>query len=202
MTRISTADNALDSLERLARELELAGDRPLALKGALTWAWHAVACLAHHRLRPERERLGQWFWAYLETGDPGLDVERDARWDERQRLSLLEILDVFSEEELPLLKPEFYQGWQDRTSRCRTLRRRITEAIGASIGDGQRQRLLHLLAVYHRLLRMPASVELETGSVRSELPALLDLLEMLVDRGHDHAGALLEAVAACRRALG
>ena len=202
MNRISTADNALDSIHRLQRDLAGADHDPLSLKGALQWGWHAVACLAHHRLRPEKERLGQWFWAYLEAGEPELDVERDARWEERQRLSLLELLDVFSEEELPLLKPEFYQGWQDRTSRCRTLRQRIAEATGTCIGDGQRQRLLLLLAAYHRLLRLPASVDLDPATVRSAFPALLDLLEVLVNQSHDHASALLEAITGCRKAVG
>ena len=201
METISTVDNALDSLQRFAGEVER-GPGLLDLKGALWWGWHAVTLLAHHRLRPARESFDHWFWDYLAVGEPELDVVRDASWEERQRLSLLELLDVLSAEELPLLKPEFYQGWQDRTSRCRTLRRRATEVLSSSISADQREQLLLLLAAYHRLLRLPASVETEPGRIRAALPALLDLAESLVDRSHDHAAGLLEAIATARGALG
>ena len=122
MSEISTVDSALDSIRRMAAELPCAGVDALAVKGALWWGWHAVLLLAHHRLRPARDSFDHWFWDYLATGRPDLDVHRDSRWEERQRLSLLELLDILSAEELDILKPEFYQGWQDRTTRCRTLR--------------------------------------------------------------------------------
>jgi len=201
MGLISTVDNALDSLRRMADDLGRHDD-PLAVKGALCWGWHAAALLAYHRLLPAREQFDHWFWAYLEGGEPALDTDRDARWEERQRLSLLQLLDVLSEKDLPILEPQFYQGWQDRTTRCQTLRQRVAEVIGTSIDGATRDRLVVLLAAYHRLLRLPAPVELEVGPLRAELPALLDLVEALVDRSHDHAGEILEAVGACRRAAG
>jgi hypothetical protein len=40
---VTPVQNALDSLRRVARELEGADpEDPLALKGALAWGWHRV----------------------------------------------------------------------------------------------------------------------------------------------------------------
>ncbi|MEN8162968.1 MAG: hypothetical protein ABFS37_02470 [Acidobacteriota bacterium] len=200
MATISTVDNALDSLGRIPAELGQ-GTGPMDFKGVLYWGWHAVALLSHHRLRPARETFDHWFWDFLEAGEPAFDVERDALWEEKKRLSLIEILDILSSEELPILKPEFFQGWQDRTTRCRTLRKQVTAVIGTSVGQAQRDQLVLLLAAYHRLLRLPSTVELESSSLRAALPALFDLTEALIDRDHDHSAPLLEAVAVCRQAL-
>ncbi len=200
MTTISTVDNALDSLGRVPAELGR-GTGPLDLKGVLYWAWQAVALLAHHRLRPARETFDHWFWDFLDAGEPAFDIDRDARWDEKKRLSLIEMLDILSSEELPILKPEFFQGWQDRTTRCRTLRKHVTAVIGSSVGQDQRDQLVLLLAAYHRLLRLPSAVELQAGPLREALPALFDLIDGLIDRDHDHSAPLIKAVAACRQSL-
>ena len=149
MTRklVTSADSVVDSLERLASELEKGKiEDPMDLKGALGWGWHAVALLSYMRLQPRREQVDAWLWDYLDEGNPDFEIERDAHWEERQRLSLLEILDIFSQVELPLLKPEFYQGWTDRTVRCQTLRRQVGDIVGSSIGAEQRAALLALLA--------------------------------------------------------
>lgn len=199
---ITSADNALDSLERLAAELEQgSSDSPLPLKGILNWGWHAVALLSYLRLQPHRDRFDAWIWDYLEEGAPELELERDAHWEERQRLSLLEILDIFSAEEMPLLKPEFYQGWTDRTVRCQTLRRQIREILGGGIAAEQRQALLSLLAAYHRLLRFPAAVEIDVESVRREIPHLLDFLELLIEDSGPRGAESLETLGRCRKAI-
>lgn len=202
MTTISTVDNTLDSLRRLSEELGRGATSPLALKGTLYWGWHAVALLAHHRLRPAQETFDHWFWDYLEAGEPAFDVERDARWEEKKRLSMLEMVDILSEEELPILKPEFFQGWQDRTTRCRTLRKHVGEVMGNSIGENQREDLVLLLAAYHRLLRLPSEVDLEAPTIQGALPALINLIDLLIDRTHDHSTDLLDALTQCREALG
>ncbi|MCP4901483.1 MAG: hypothetical protein GY906_31345 [bacterium] len=199
MSNISTVDNAVDSLKRIPGEMGR-GTSAVALKGVLCWGWHAVSLLAHHRLRPARDEFDHWFWPFLDGGAPELDVARDSQWEERQRLSLLELLDILSEADLSILKPEFYQGWQDRTTRCRTLRNRAANVIGASVAAESRERLLLLLAAYHRLLRLPAPVEVSDLDLADALPALFDLLELLVDRSHDHSKEVLEAIAACREA--
>ncbi len=197
---VTPVQNALDSLRRAAEGLAQGGD-VLGLKGALAWGWHAVGLLAYLRLQPGRETFDAWVQDYLHEGEPTLNVERDARWEERERLSLLEVLDLLSAPDLPSLKPEFYQGWQDRTSRCQSLRRQVSQVVGRSIGADQRDRLLLLLAAYHRLIRLPAGVSLEVAPVREAFPALLDLAEMLVGRAGPETEGLAEAVGKCREAL-
>lgn len=200
---ITPLQNALDSLERVAGDLEAgSGAEPLALKGILTWSWHAVGLLAYLRLQPQRHLFDAWLQDYLNEGEPQLQIDRDARWEERERLSYLELLDLLSQEQLPILKPEFYQGWQDRTSRCHGLRRQMAEIVGGSIGEGQLQQLQLLLAAYHRLIRLPASVELETEQVCQAFPALLALIDLLLDADVPGTDALQTALSRCRKALG
>ena len=199
---ITASDSAVDSLDRLACELEKGTiETPQDLKGSLTWGWHAVALLAYMRMQPRREEFDAWIWDYLDEGAPDLDVDRDAHWQERQRLSLLEILDIFSEVDLPLLKPEFFQGWTDRTVRCQTLRRQITGIVGTGLDKEQRDGLLVLLAAYHRLVRFPAAVEIELEMITAELPRLLDFIEILIDLSALRGVETLDFLGRCRAAL-
>lgn len=198
---LTSSASAIDSLERLSLELEKGAiDSPLSLKAVLAWGWHAVALLAYMRMQPRRDEFDAWLWDYLDEGSPELDLERDAHWEERQRLSLLEILDIFSAVDLPLLKPEFYQGWTDRTVRCQTLRRQIVEIVGSGLDAEQRRGLLILLAAYHRLVRFPAAVEIELSSIVTELHRLFDFLEVLIDRSSPRAAETLALLARCRAA--
>lgn len=203
-TNINSKLNALDSLKRIAHELDHRQDdkeNPLRLKGVIAWSWHTVALLAYLRLLPGRQLFDAWIQDYLHKGTPDLDVERDARWEERERLSLLELLDILSEKELPSLKPEFYHGWQDRTSRCQWLRGQVHELIGTSISETERRPLLLLLAVYHRLIRLPAGVDLDSTIVVESLPALFALIELLIDQEWPEAEDLQQALNRCRQAL-
>jgi hypothetical protein len=201
-TTITPLTNAQDSIERIGREISArSSDASTALKGALLWGWHAVALLAYVRLQPHREEFDAWVQDYLEPGEPGLNAERDARWENRQRLSSLELIDLLSEVDLPILKPEFYQGWQDRTSRCQTLRRKVAAVIRTSLNAGQREKLLLLLAGYHRLTRLPAGVRLDPSAVWQSFPALLDLLEILIDKSTQDSSLLFTGVEKCRSAL-
>lgn len=199
---VSPLQNARDSLERMARNLEsVEAGEVMALKGALGWGWHAIGLLAYLRLQPQQALFDPWLQDYLHEGEPQLQVERDARWEERERLSFLELLDLLSEESLSILKPEFYQGWQDRTSRCHNLRRQLAAVVGGSIGAEQRQQLLLLLAAYHRLIRLPARVELDTAAIRRAFPALLELAALLLDERNPEAREVRQALTHCQQAL-
>lgn len=201
-TTITSLHNACDSLERTARALEAdTADDPLALKETLVWGWHAIGLLAYLRLQPQRRLFDAWLQDYLNEGEPQLDIDRDARWEERERLSHLELLDLLSEEQLPILKPEFYQGWQDRTSRCHGLRRQTAQLVDGSIDASQRQQLLLLLAAYHRLIRLPAGVDLDPAQIRQAFPALLDLAALLLDENNPDAASAQTALERCRTAL-
>jgi len=199
---VTSADNAVDSLERLATQLESGELREsLTWKGILTWGWHAVALLAYMRMQPNRESFDAWLWDYLDEGSPALEVARDARWEERQRLSLLEIIDIFSEVELPILKPEFYQGWTDRSVRCHTIRRRVVDIVGRGIDEEHRQGLLVLLATYHRLMRFPSPVNLDVSQLQVNLGYMLALLESLIDLAGPRGVELLDRLGRCKIAI-
>ncbi len=199
---ISPIHNAVESLGRVAREIEESdtGD-PLALKGAVAWGWHAVGLLAYLRLQPDRDRFDAWVQDYLHEGEPSLKVDRYAHWEERERLSFLEMLDLLSAPELPSLKADFYQGWQDRMTRCQGLRFQVAELVGQSLGTEQRDQLLLLLAAYHRLVRLPAGVSLETAAIWEAFPALLDLADLLLDPTLPEAREVTGAIERCRNAL-
>jgi hypothetical protein len=199
---ISTGENALDSLRRMADALRETGSgHPLALKGALVWGWHAVELLLWLRLAPERDAFDPWFQDYLHEGEPALSVDRDARWQEKARLSLLESLDLLSEPDLPILRPEFYQGWQDRTIRCQALRRQVNELLsGGGITGAQREDLLLLLAAYHRLVRLPAETVCDPDAILEAMPSLLDLVDMLADSRNAQYEDCLAALEDCRQA--
>ena len=199
---VTPVSNGLDSLDRVARDLEAAdGNNPLTLKGALAWGWHTVGLLAYLRLQPHKSLFDAWVQDYLHEGDPELQVDRDAHWEERERLSFLELLDLLSVVEMPILKPEFYQGWQDRTARCHNLRQQVAGLVGGSVGEEQRQQLLLLLAAYHHLIRLPAGVELDAALIREAFPALLDLVALLLDDSAPQAEALQVTLNRCRQAL-
>lgn len=199
---ISPLRSALDSLLRLVKGLDgLQSDDPFALKEPVLWGWHAVGLLAYLRLQPARHTFDAWIQDYLHEGSLELNVERDAHWEERERLSLLELIDLLSQADLPSLKPEFYQGWQDRTVRCRNLRAKVEKVIGRSLDEEHRQDLLLLLAAYHRLIRLPAGVIVEADQVIKAFPALFDLIEMLIDKNGTKVDLLTDALAKCRQAL-
>lgn len=198
---ITPIQNALDSLRRVAQELPaVKTGNALALKAVLAWGWHAVGLLAYLRLQPGRDTFDSWVQDYLGEGEPALNVERDARWEERQRLSFFELLDMLNAVELPILKPEFYQGWTDRTSRCHELRRKVAGLVGGSIDAAQRDQLLVLVAAYHRLIRLPARVTMDLEATRQALPALFDLAKLLVDQNWPEAKALTEVIEKCQTA--
>lgn len=202
---ISPAVNALDSLKRVARELsnwfDVKDNNPLQLKGVIAWSWHAVGLLAYLRLSPGRQLFDSWVQDYLHEGSPELNIERDANWEERERLSFLELIDIFSEKELPSLKPEFYQGWQDRVSRCQWLREQAYQMTGFSLSTDDIKPLLLLLAVYHRLVRLPAGVQVNTEKVINSIPALFDLIEKLIDKEWIEANDLYQALNQCRKSF-
>ena len=77
----------------------------------------------------------------------------------------------------------------------------VNSPLGSSIAADQRQQLLLLLAAYHRLIRLPASVELEADQVLEALPALLDLADLLLDGEAPEAETLRQALNSCRTAL-
>jgi len=89
---VNFIDNALNSLKRVHQKIQAYNhDGIYALKGVLTWGWHAVGLLAYLRLLPERAVFDAWIQDYLNEGEPQLNLSRDAHWGERNRLSFFGI---------------------------------------------------------------------------------------------------------------
>ncbi len=196
---ITPAANAADSLERLAAALtEVRAGDLLAVKAALHWGWHAIGILAVRRLLPHRDQFDEWLQDYLREDDTALDVERDAR----SRIGYLEWLDLLSAENLPSLRPEFYHGWSDHAARCQELRRAVAEITGGSLGGDQRDALLLLLALDHRLAHQPTTVTFDPAAVQPAWGSLLDLVALLLDGQATDAERLRRALQDCRAALG
>lgn len=198
---ITVLQNAHDSLEHMTHALEAGAEDLMHLKEALAWGWHASGLLMYKHLRSISADFDQWMQEYLDEGEQPLDVERDARWTEDQRLSFLELLDLLSETKLPLLEPQFYKGWRDKTIRCHTLREEVARLVGGSINAEQRHHLLLLLAVYHRLIRQPGNVMVDVGATLTAFPALLDMIELLLSRIAIEGESLMDIVARSRATL-
>ncbi len=194
--------NAADSLNRAAAGIEaLTGGDQFAIKPVLQWTWHALGLVVYSRLREIKDSFDAWFADYFETGEATLSVERDAHWSERNVLGYVELIDLLSEPGLSILRPDFFQGWQDRTSRCRSLREQIQEHLGASIQEKARDDILLTLAAYHRLIRLPFGTQLDVHTQLSAYPKLLDLIEQCLAGGEKDSQPVLSALNGCRSKL-
>ncbi len=199
---LSPEQNALNSMERLTAEVRRGTPHEVTdLKGMLVWGWHVVDILAYMRLQPARDSFDPWMQDYLHKGEPILNVERDSQWEAVRHLGLLELIDMFSEVNLPILKPDFYQGWQDRTVRCHELREQIAGIVGSSITGEQRKGLLFLLAAYNRLFHISAAVSLNVSEIWKSLPAIFDFIELLIDPAWSMSATFMQLLQKCRKAI-
>lgn len=196
---LTQLENGLDSIRLMAKA---SGSKSISgLKEVLVWGWHAVGILATVRLGSRKDLFDPWVQQYFEEGEPDIDPARDIHWDLRAGLSYLEILDLLSAEDLPLLKPDFYQGWQDRISRSRVLRGKARSILGRSITGAERDDLLFLLAASYRLTRLPAHVSVEVEKARAMTGRLCDLLDMFVPDDTGEWRLIRAAIASTRKKL-
>ncbi|KAA3655599.1 MAG: hypothetical protein DWQ10_17105, partial [Calditrichaeota bacterium] len=189
--KIDLLQNALDSLQRVKRGLnEIKVGDELAMKDVLAWSWHCIDLLANSRLQPARHNFDSWMQDFLRDSEHTMLVERDIHWSDSAHLNILELLDIFSPVHSSILKPEFYQGWQDRTSRCHNLREEVAKIVGRSLDDDLRDQLMVLLAAYNRLVHVPATVQIEQDKIKAALPAFFDFIAMLIKPGDEGANSL------------
>ena len=179
---IDPLDNVGDSLRRLSDELaSRPGPDPLSdamlHKGALTWAWHAVSILFQLRLEKERDNLDPWLQEYVPETDR--EADEGAGPDAGAHIGLLQILDLLSAPDLPSLTPEFYQGWQDRTSRCQGLREQLSSIFGTGLSANRRDQLLYLLETHRGFSRSARKIHVDARQLEASLPVLLELIEKL-----------------------
>jgi len=200
---INPTANALDSLGRIAWELEAADrENPLALKAPVAWGFHAASLFFYIRLQPHKETFDQWVQDYFHSWASDIDVQKDSRLEHREHLGLLEIIDLLSEIESDSLRLEFYQGWTDKMSRCRELRAKVHKLLGLALSDSERLDLLYLLALHNRFTHMPAPTVVETQAAFLKLDSLLNLLEKLVAPEWEDADQMRQALERCRTSLG
>jgi hypothetical protein len=199
---INPTANALDSLGRIAWELEAADrENPLAVKGPVAWGFHAASLFFYIRLQPHKGSFDQWVQDYFHGWTAAIDVRKDSRLEHREHLGLLEIIDLLSEVEAESLRLEFYQGWTDKMARCRELRDKVQKLLGTVVSESERMDLLFLLALHNRLTHMPSQTAVETQTAFLKFESLLNLLEKLVDPEWLEAEAMLQALKRCRISL-
>ncbi|UCF37485.1 MAG: hypothetical protein JSU96_01020 [Acidobacteriota bacterium] len=197
---LSPEGNALDSIRQMERALREDGASIGGLKAGLFWGWHAVGLLFYSRIFPRRKDFDPWVQDYFKTWSDEPNASQ-ALVEGGSQLSLMQILDLLSEAELPSLQPEFYQGWRDRTARCVELRNKVASITGVTVSAAQREELLFLAAVDHHLVASPVDTVLDLDRIRGSLVKLIDLLELLISASWKSADALKSSLSACREAL-
>ena len=134
--------------------------------------------LVVRKLQPVKGRFPATIGMMLESPEAEIQVYRDAV-DVPHTVQFTEALDLLSEEGLECVGPNLHRGWEDRRFSCRRSRRTSLDAIGFSIGEADRERLLMLSACRNRIFRLPPPVTLEPEAIRSDFSSLIDLVERL-----------------------
>jgi len=146
-----------------------------ALSETLDLGLRAVEILVVRALRPIKGDLPATIGLLLDTPSPEVDAYRDAVNMPRS-LDFADALDLLSEDSLTCVGPSLHRGWEDRVFACRRSRKAAQEAIGISLGAGERDRLLLLAAYRNRIFRTPPPVQIEPQAIL----VALDDLETLV----------------------
>jgi hypothetical protein len=199
---ISPIENVLDSIQCIEEELqgkEL--EDPFLLKRILTCGWHAINLCFYVRLQPEQETFDAWVQDYFHSWDREIEVGRDARLEDREHLGLLQVLDLLSEGDLDSLKPDFYHGWTDKLTRCKELRSKVQATTQFSISAMEREDLLYLLAVHHRLSFTPTDTVINVVVAAKKLEILFRTLEALVDSTWEESARMKEILLKCCQAV-
>lgn len=160
---------------------ERAGESVVALSETLELGLRAVEILVVNALRPIKGDFPATIGLLLEAPDPQVDAYRDAVTMPRT-LDFSDALDLLSEESLDCVGPSLHRGWEDRVFACRRSRKAAQEAIGLSLGAGQRDQLLLLAAYRNRIFRTPPPVTIEPAEILEALDALVELVDGLLAR--------------------
>lgn len=147
---------------------------------ALSMGLRAAQLLAFQLLSGVRDQFPATVQALMSRPQPVLDVHRDAQASPDDTLSLVNILDLLSAEQLLCISPEMHRGWQDKKQSCREARQISREAAGFSLDSLDRAGLLAAVALRNRLLRMPPPAIVDPETVRSTLESVFGLVMRLV----------------------
>lgn len=160
---------------------ERAGESVAALSETLDLGLRAVEILVVHALRPIKSDLPATIGLLLDEPNAEVDTFQDAVTMPRT-LSFSDALDLLSDESLDCVGPSLHRGWEDRVFACRRSRKTAQDAIGLSVGAGQRDRLLLLSAYRNRIFRTPPPVTIEPRAILEALEDLETLVGGLLAR--------------------
>jgi len=175
---------AEDEAERLWKGAQEAFDRAgaslVSLCESLDLGIRAAEILAIQKLQPVKEKFPATLVLQLETPRAEVDAHRDAVTIPKA-MQFTDILDLLSREELECVSPKLHRGWEDRRFSCRRSRATAAEAIGLSVDEGERKRLLLLAAYRNRIFRYPPPIRIVTAEIVEAFPALARLVQGLTN---------------------
>lgn len=155
-----------------------APDSLVALCESLDLGIRTAEIIAFQRLRPSREKFPGTIAMQLEEPLADVDVHRDAEVVSKA-LNMTEILDLLSDERLGCVAPKLHRGWEDRRLSCTRSRATAWKALGISLDDDTREKLLLLTAYRNRIFRCPPPIRISTADILDAFPALVSLIEKL-----------------------
>ncbi len=156
------------------------GGNPLALAQAIDAGVRTIGLLAYEKLVIFKEEFPDNIQVLMALPDREIELARDAFISADDFISYIDLLDLISVEELPCIAPHLHRGWQDKTQSCREVRCIAVRAIGHTLDQSRRDRLLRAAAIQQRVFAVPAPVLLSTTETQQTLAALFDLLKRLI----------------------
>jgi len=151
----------------------------VAMCEALDLGLRAVEILVTHRLQPVKDHFPATIGIQLDTPSPEVDAYRDAV-NIPNSLMFTAVLDLLSAEDLDCVSPGLHRGWEDRRFSCKRSRVTAQEALGAALGQEDRDQLLILSAYRNRIFRRPPPVRVKRDEVMGAFPVLNRLMEGLL----------------------
>ena len=175
---VSPSEEVMRLWEGATQAFEAARGDFGALLSALDLGVRAVELAAIRKLQRISASFPATIQAELEAPPEAVDVARDAMAAPKS-LHFVEVLDLFSDDELDCVGPNLHRGWEDKRPSCLRLRRIARESVGAHVDAASRQALLLLAAYRNRLFRLPPPVKVVVPDVVGAFPVLARLYEML-----------------------
>ena len=149
---------------------------------ALTLAARAVELEIIAQLTPVLDQFPRTIQEHFQRPDEPAVSAQDAFVDPGTPITLLDLLEMASDQALSCVAPRLYRGWQDRNQARRDARRITAEAVGFSLTAQERDALLMAVAVRNRVFLTPPPVEVDEAQVDEALGAVEGLFGKLTTR--------------------
>lgn len=112
----------------------------------------------------------------LETPMPEVETYRDALAVPKA-IQFTEMLDLLSADALDCVGPRLHRGWEDRRFSCLRSRAIARKAVGVTLDQDTRDRLLLLAAYSNRIFRYPPPIRIVPREILESYDALKQLVE-------------------------